>query len=102
MAALNHVKGLPELSALVQRVPRDVKKSALPKGPAAASRFLRDKVRIAAPLGKKSHVRARGVVVPPGTLKRAIINVKKREDSTETQTVYKVTARQGKGAQSRI
>lgn len=102
MPDLPNVKGLPELTALFTRIPNEVKKSTLRKGPSAAAAFLRDKVRAAAPLGKQSHRRGRGLVIPPGTLKRAVARIFRREGTTDAQAVYAVIVRQGKGAQAKI
>ena len=92
MAELVNVKGLKELQESMKALSANVSKNVLRGAVNAGARVIRDQARANAPVlhaAIPSHQ-------PPGTLKRSIVASFIRERSSQTQSMYYVTVRQGK------
>lgn len=87
-----YVAGLPELRAKLMKLPGDLGRKSLGKGPAAGARVMKGSIR--AHMATAVHRRS-------GTLSRAVIINYRRRDSNDTQQVYVVLMRTGKQYQAR-
>lgn len=92
------VKGLPELKANLEKLPRLLARTALRKGVAAGAGVVRRAAKANSRVGKGLRRRG-GRLVPGGTLKRSTIIKYVRKLSNDTQQVYLVTFRKGKREQ---
>ena len=96
---LVHVQGLAELEKRLAALPTLLARTALRKAVSKGAAVIRDAARAAAPIAAAPHRRARGVVVAPGTLKRAALIRFVRELSNDQQVEYIVAFRRGKRQQ---
>jgi HK97 gp10 family phage protein len=91
------MKGLKEINDALKALPVEVGSKELNGAMSAGAQVIETELQVRAPIAARAHFRARGLRVPPGTLRRAVYRVRVRELETLFHKVWRVGIRQGRG-----
>lgn len=90
------VQGLRELNDALKALPRDVSEKLLDRAVGAGAAVVREEVARRAPIAASAHFRARGMKVPPGVLRKAVVAARAKDVATFFSRTWIVGVRHGK------
>lgn len=96
-----HWDGLAELKNRLAMLNEDVQRNVVRAAVGAAAREIAKEARLRAPRAETAHWRARGKMVSPGTLAKAIAAGRSRSESQPGREIWRVFVRHGKKEQAR-
>ena len=94
-------EGLTELKTRLAMLNEDVQRNIVRAAVGAGAREIAKEARLRAPRAETAHWRARGKMVSPGTLAKAIAAGRSRRESQPGREIWRVFVRHGKKEQAR-